>query len=420
MSQIHLDKWIKIYAQRVKSIRPSVVRMLFAAASRKDIISFAGGMPHPKSFPLEQIKKISHKLIEEEGEAAFQYGPSEGIWELREKIAELLRGEGIEIHGDDLIITDGAQQALDLLGKIFLDEGSTVVVEAPSYVGALNAFLSYEANVLGIPLDEEGLDVEELEIRLKKERKPPRFIYTIPNFQNPAGVTLSLERRKRLLEIVRGMEILLAEDNPYGPLRFDGEDLPHLRTYDENLIYLGTFSKVFSPGLRIGWVVAPRPILEKMIKAKESVNLCPSPFTQRIILYFLKHYSLEEHIKKLRNLYRERRDAMVKSLEEHFPEESSWTHPQGGFFVWVTFPSYVDTTKMLPKALEAKVAYIPGEAFFADGKGNNFIRLNFSYSEPEIIEEGIKNLGKVVKDYIALSLAFAPKKIPSHIEGGKD
>jgi DNA-binding transcriptional MocR family regulator len=420
MSQIHLDKWVNIYAQRVKSIRPSAVRMLFAAASRKDIISFAGGMPHPKSFPLEKIKEISRRLIEEEGEAAFQYGPSEGIWELREKIAELLQSEGIHVHGDDLIITDGAQQALDLLGKIFLDEGSTVVVEAPSYVGALNAFLAYEANVCGIPLDEEGLLIEELEERLKKRKNPPRFIYTIPNFQNPAGVTLSLERRKRLLEVAQRMGILLAEDNPYGRLRFEGEDLPHLRSYEEDLIYLGTFSKIFSPGLRIGWVVAPKPILEKMIKAKESVNLCPSPLTQRIILYFLKHYSLEEHIKKLKELYRERRDAMVKSLQEYFPEESSWTHPQGGFFVWVTLPSYVDTTKMLPKALEAKIAYIPGEAFFAEEESNNFIRLNFSYSEPEVIEEGIKRLAKVAKDYIALSRAFGSKKIPSQVERRKD
>ena len=420
MTKIHLDKWINVYAQRVRSIRPSAVRMLFAAASRKDIISFAGGMPHPKSFPLEEIKEISERLIREEGEAAFQYGPSEGIWELREKIAEFLKDEGIHVHADDIIITDGAQQALDLLGKIFLDPGSGVVTEAPSYVGALNAFLAYEADIWEIPLDEEGLKVDELEKELEAKKEHPRFVYIIPNFQNPAGVTLSRKRRERLLEICKGRKILLVEDNPYGRLRFEGEELPHLRAQEENIIYLGTFSKIFSPGLRVGWIIAPRPILEKMIKAKESVNLCPSPFTQRVILYFLKNYSLNEHVEKLKKLYRERRDVMLKALEEYFPEEASWTRPEGGFFVWVTFPSYVDTTKMLPKALEEKVAYIPGEAFFAKIPGNNFIRLNFSYSEPQVIEEGIKRLGKVAKDFIALSKAFGPKKIPSPTREGKE
>jgi 2-aminoadipate transaminase len=415
MTRVELDKWQKVYAERVSSIRPSAVRTLFAAASRPDIISFAGGMPHPKSFPLEAINKLSKKVLVEQGEKAFQYGSSEGLWELRVEISKLMAGEGIKIHPEEVLITDGAQQALDLLGKIFVDPGSVVITEAPSYVGALNAFLSYQADVEGVPMDQEGMMVEELPgllKQLKKKGRKPRFLYAIPNFQNPAGVTLSEERREFLVNWARDEEILLVEDNPYGSLRFEGERLAHLRALNDDIIYLGTFSKVFSPGVRIGWVVAPHSILEKMVRGKEAVNLCPSPLTQHLLVAYLRENDLSKHIEFLIELYTERRNAMLEALEEYFPEEVTWTHPAGGLFIWVTLPPYVNATEMLAQALERKVAYVPGEAFFADKVNLNTLRLNFSYSEPELIFEGIKRLGKVVKDFMALTQAFIKKPAP--------
>lgn len=410
MSEVDLDRWQNIYAERVMSIRPSVVRMLFAAASRPDIISFAGGMPHPLSFPLPEINEVAREVIEREGRSAFQYGPSEGYWELREFISQWIAQDGIKAHPEDILITDGAQQALDLLGKIFVDPGDPLIVEAPSYVGALNAFLSYQADIIGVPMDDDGLQVELLprvlsELEAKKER--PKFLYAIPNFQNPAGVTLSLERRKKLVEIARDRDILLVEDDAYGHLCFEGERLPTLKSMNEEIIHISTFSKIFSPGIRVGWLTAPRPIIEKMCPGKEAVNLCPSPFTQRLLLAYLKTNDIHQHVKKIISLYRERRDVMLSALEEFFPEEARWTRPRGGLFIWATLPSYIDTTELLAEAIsEAKVAFVPGQAFFAGGQGTECMRLNFSFPDKESIHEGIKRLAKVIKKQMELYRAL--------------
>lgn len=410
MSEVDLDRWQNIYAERVMSIRPSVVRMLFAAASRPDIISFAGGMPHPLSFPLPEINEVAREVIEREGRSAFQYGPSEGYWELREFISQWIAQDGIKAHPEDILITDGAQQALDLLGKIFVDPGDPLIVEAPSYVGALNAFLSYQADIIGVPMDDDGLQVELLprvlsELEAKKER--PKFLYAIPNFQNPAGVTLSLERRKKLVEIARDRDILLVEDDAYGHLCFEGERLPTLKSMNEEIIHISTFSKIFSPGIRVGWLTAPRPIIEKMCPGKEAVNLCPSPFTQRLLLAYLKTNDIHQHVKKIISLYRERRDVMLSALEEFFPEEARWTRPRGGLFIWATLPSYIDTTELLAEAIsEAKVAFVPGQAFFAGGQGTESMRLNFSFPDKESIHEGIKRLAKVIKKQMELYRAL--------------
>ncbi len=420
MTELHLDKWQEIYAQRVHSIRPSAVRILFAAAARPDIISLAGGMPHASSFPLQEILEATRKVIEKEGEIAFQYGSSEGNIELRKFIANFMKDDGIKVYPEDIIITDGAQQALDLVAKIMINPGDPVITEAPSYVGALNAFLSYQSKIIGIPLDDDGLQTEHLPRtleRLKKDGLKPKFIYTIPNFQNPGGVSLSLERRKFLVSWAKENKILLIEDNAYGPLSFKEKPLPTLKSMNSDVIYLGTFSKIFSPGVRIGWLTAPRPILEKMIPGKEAVNLCPSPFTQKVLVTYLKSNDIKKHIQHLVSLYKKRKNAMLDALNKFFPEEASWTKPQGGFFVWATLPSYINTTEMLAKALEEKVAYVPGEAFFADGRGLNSMRLNFSFPDPEAIYEGIKRLAKVVKEQFTIYRAFF--KVPATFQNTK-
>jgi 2-aminoadipate transaminase len=384
--------------------------MLFAAASRPDIISFAGGMPHPLSFPLSEINEVAKEVIEREGRSAFQYGPSEGYWELREFISQWIAQDGIKAHPEDILITDGAQQALDLLGKIFVDPGDPLILEAPSYVGALNAFLSYQADIIGVPVDDDGLQVELLPqvlSELEAKGRRPKFLYAIPNFQNPAGVTLSLERRKRLVEIVGDHDILLVEDDAYGHLRFEGKSLPTLKSMNEEIIYVSTFSKIFSPGIRVGWLTAPHAIVEKLCPGKEAVNLCPSPFTQRLLLAYLKRNDIKQHVKKIISLYRERRDAMLSALEEFFPEEARWTRPRGGLFIWATLPSYIDTTELLAEAIsEAKVAFVPGQAFFAKGRGAESMRLNFSYPDKEAIHEGIKRLSKVIKKQMELYRAL--------------
>lgn len=410
MSEIELDRWQEIYAQRVNSIRPSAVRMLFAAASRPDIISFAGGMPHPLSFPLPEINEVVNDVIGRDGRSAFQYGPSEGYWELREFIAEWVAQDGIKTHPEDILITDGAQQALDLLGKMFVDPGDPLIVEAPSYVGALNAFLSYQADVIGVPVDDDGLRVELLPqvlSELQAKGRKPKFLYAIPNFQNPAGVTLSLQRRKKLIEIVQDQDILLVEDDAYGHLCFEGKRLPTLKSMHEETVHVSTFSKVFSPGIRVGWLTAPHAIIEKLCPGKEAVNLCPSPFTQRLLMAYLKAHDIRQHVKKIISLYRERRDAMLSALEEFFPEEARWTRPRGGLFIWATLPSYIDTSELLAESIsEAKVAFVPGQAFFAGGAGGESMRLNFSYPDKEAIHEGIKRLSKVIKKQMELYRAL--------------
>ncbi len=413
MTELIFDKWAKLYAERTKFMRSSEIRDLLNVTARPDIISFSGGLPDTKSFPMEIIVEIVRHLMHREGSVLLQYGNSEGYTGLKKVIVNLMEEMGISVEEEDILITDGAQQGLELLGKIFIDPGDTVIVEAPSYVGGLQAFSSYQANFVSVPLDENGLKVDVLKQtleKLEKEGKTPKFLYTVPTFHNPAGVVLSSKRRKELVALAKEYNLLVVEDDPYSWVQFEGERLKPLRSLDESIIYLGTFSKIFSPGLRIGWVVAPRPIIDKLIFAKQAADLCSSSFTQRVIAEYFLNYPWKIHLNRLVGLYRERRNAMVDALKEFLPTEASWTNPQGGLFLWAKLPDYVDTTEMLAEAInEAKVSYVPGRAFFADRSGKNCMRLNFSYPDAEEIHEGVKRLSQVVKRKISLYEAFDKK-----------
>lgn len=379
------------------------MRDLLAVTARPDIISLAGGLPYTRSFKREKIVEATRLTMERQGNDALQYGPSEGHSGLKRHIVNLLAKENIKVNENDFIITGGSQQALDLIGKVFIDPGDLVFVEAPSYVGALNAFVAYQPRLTGIPLDNEGLKVDVLVNQLQANKKQkPKFLYLVPNFHNPAGVTLSLKRRKQLLQVAKDYNLLIIEDNPYGFLRYSGEPLPALRSLDENVVYISTFSKIFSPGIRLGWALAPHPILEKLTFAKQSADLCSSSFTQRVVEEFLNSNKLDDYLADLIQRYRRKRDIMLESLLEYFPKETSWTKPDGGFFIWVKLPSYLDTTEMLAEAIAQKVAYVPGRAFFADGSGANFIRLCFSYPKEDEIKEGIRRLAEVINDQMAL------------------
>jgi len=405
MPKYKFDKWTDLYASRTGGLKSSAIRDLLSVTQRDDIISLAGGTPYTRDFKLEKMVSATTACMLNQGNDALQYGGSEGHVGLKRHVAAMMTAEGINVDADDFIITDGSQQALDLLGKIFIDPGDVILVEAPSYLGALSAFTGYEPKVVSIPLDEDGVRVDELEARLRELTAAgikPKFMYLVPNFHNPAGVTLSAERRRRIIELSHEYGLLLVEDNPYGRLRFEGEDIPSLRALDEHVIYLSTFSKIFSPGIRLGWITAPHPILEKVIFAKQSADLCSSSFTQRVVEEFLNANELDSYLSQLVTTYRSRRDAMLAALEEFFPPETTWSRPHGGFFVWARLPGFIDTTEMLAEAISQKVAYVPGRAFFADGSGANFMRLAFCYPSEEDIREGIKRLAGVVKDQISL------------------
>jgi 2-aminoadipate transaminase len=383
------------------------VRDLFAAASRPDVISFAGGMPAVGKVPLPDVAHATRDAIKHRGIEALQYGSSDGRPELRLFISELMLETGVRVPPEDVVVTAGAQQALDLLGKIMIDAGDIIIAEGPTYVGALQAFSAYQPDIRCIPMDDDGMRVEKLEEELAAlSPRKPKFIYTIPNFQNPAGVTLTPERRRRLLEIARAHDIPVIEDDPYGRLRFEGGHVKPLRALDDEVIYVGTFSKIFAPGLRLGWITAPRPILNKFLLAKQAADLCGSAFAQIVAEEYFGRTKWRRTLKELTRTYAERRDAMLSALEEHFPPEARWTHPQGGFFVWVELPRFVDCKAMLAEAVDKGVAFVPGDGFFPDGTGRNCMRLNFSFPTPEQIGEGVQRLAEVLEDRLELYRAF--------------
>ena len=394
-----LDPWIGAYADRTHGMRASEIRALFAVANRPEVVSLAGGMPNLEGLPLETLAEIAHDLVLTRGTTALQYGSGQGNETLREQILEVMRLEGIEAHPDDVVVTTGSQQALDLVTRLFINPGDVVVAEAPSYVGALGVFRAYQADVVHVPLDDHGLVPEALEetlARLAAERRSVKLLYTVPNFHNPAGVTLSLERRPRILEIARRYGVLVLEDNPYGLLGFDGEPLPAMRSMDDTgVIYLGSFSKTFAPGYRVGWAVAPPAIREKLVLASESAILCPSNASQLAVSAYLANHDWRGQIKSYREMYRERRDAMIGALAEHIPE-ATWTVPEGGFYTWVKLPNGMDAQAMLPRAITALVAYVAGTAFYADGQGADHMRLSFCYPTPDRIREGVRRLAGVV------------------------
>ncbi|MDO8886855.1 PLP-dependent aminotransferase family protein [Candidatus Oleimmundimicrobium sp.] len=411
--EIRFDKWNDLYAERTAALKSSAIRDLFIVASRPDIISFAGGMPDTRSLPIEIVIEATKKVLQKEGPAALQYGPSEGHLGLRKCVSKLMAENNMHVDTDEIIITDGGQQALDLLGKIFINPKDNILVEGPSYVGAIQAFSSYQAKITSLPLDENGLLIDSLVQALedlKKRNQKAKFIYLVPSFSNPTGITLSLERRKALLKIIKKYDLLAIEDNPYDQLRFSEDKIPTLRSMDNSLIYMGTFSKIFSPGVRLGWVAAPKPIIEKLNFGKQAADLCSSSLTQRIVEEYFTSYPWEKYLKKQTELYKERRDVMLESLDKFFPSDAKWTKPGGGLFLWVTLPEFVNTAEMLAKSInEAKVAYVPGKAFFADDNGKNCMRLNFSYPNKEQISEGIKRLGKLIKSEIKLRQTFTDK-----------
>jgi len=394
-----LDRWIGSYADRTHGMRASEIRALFAVANRPEVVSLAGGMPYLDGLPLEALAETARDVIAQRGTVAMQYGSGQGDETLREQILDVMRLEGIEAHPDDVVVTTGSQQALDLVTRLFINPGDIVLAEAPSYVGALGVFRAYQADVRHVPLDEHGLVPEALEealAALTAQGRRVKFLYVVPNYHNPAGVTLSLERRPRILEIARRYDVLVLEDNPYGLLGFEGEPLPALRSMDDDgVIYLGSFSKTFAPGYRVGWAVAPHAVREKLVIASESAILCPSNASQLAISTYLSTHDWRGQIKKYQEIYRERRDAMVSSLAEHLPD-ASWTVPDGGFYTWVRLPEGLDAQAMLPRAVTSRVAYVPGTAFYADGSGADHMRLSFCYPTPDRIREGVRRLAGVI------------------------
>lgn len=393
------------FAARAAGMQASEIRSLFAVASRPEIVSLAGGMPNLSALPMEMMASVVNQLILTNGAEALQYGSGQGHPKLREQICDVMALEGIRANPDDVIVTTGSQQALDLISRIFIDPGDVVLVEAPSYVGALGTFRQYEAQVVHVSLDEQGLIPSALRAAIETVRGAGRkikFLYLIPNYQNPTGVLLPADRRTEILDICRAESIFVVEDNPYGLLGFDRPSPNAMRAEDsENVIYLGSFSKTIAAGLRVGWALVPPSLKEKLVVASESSILCPSNFTQMTISNYLADQPWRDQIASFVELYKVRRDAMLESLEQYFPASATWTKPGGGFYVWVNLPPEIDTKLMMPKAIVAKVAYVPGTAFYADGFGSWAMRLSYCHPTPERIREGVKALGGVVKQEIA-------------------
>ncbi|MCX9192020.1 GntR family transcriptional regulator [Carbonactinospora thermoautotrophica] len=388
----------------------SEIRALFAVATRPEVISLAGGMPYLSALPMDAVSSVVERLVMERGAVALQYGSAQGDQKLREQICEVMALEGIQADADDVIVTVGSQQALDLVTRIFIDPGDVILAEAPSYVGALSTFASYQAQVVHVEMDDDGLVPDRLRDTIKSLKsagRRPKFLYTIPNFHNPAGVSLSLERRREVAEICREHDLLILEDNPYGLLGFDEEPMDALYAHaPDRVIYLGTFSKTFAPGFRVGWAVAPHGVREKMVLAAEAAVLCPPVFSQLAVSAYLETEPWKDQIKKYQELYRERRDAMLSALEDMMPPSVTWTKPTGGFYVWLTLPNGLDSKAMLPRAVTARVAYVPGTAFFADGSGSTALRLSYCYPTPERIREGIRRLAGVFEDELELHSTF--------------
>ncbi|MEY4282929.1 MAG: hypothetical protein RL467_485 [Actinomycetota bacterium] len=389
------------FATRAAQMKPSEIRSLFAVASRPEIVSLAGGMPNLSAFPMPMMADVIQKLVLTNGAEALQYGSGQGHPKLREQICEVMALEGIRANPDDVLVTTGSQQALDLISRIFIDPGDVVLAEAPSYVGALGTFHQYEASVVHVETDDEGLVPQGLRdaiVSVRATGRKIKFLYMIPNYQNPSGVLLPAERRTEILNICREAGIFVVEDNPYGLLGFDKPSPNAMRAEDsENVIYLGTFSKTIAPGLRVGWALVPPSLKEKLVIASESSILCPSNFAQLTISSYLAEQPWRDQIASFCDLYKTRRDAMLESLDEYFPAVAKWTKPGGGFYVWVTLPPEIDTTALMPKAIVAKVAYVPGTAFYADGFGSWSLRLSYCYPTPERIRDGVKALGGVIK-----------------------
>jgi len=402
-----LERYAGLFAERTGVMRSSAMRDLMAITARPEVISLAGGLPDTSTFPPQSFAAQMTRIAQESAAEALQYGPTEGFEETKDCILEVMGGEGMLPDPDDIIVTTGGQQAIDLVCKTLIDPGDVVICEAPSYPGALSVFSSYQADVVQVECDEDGMQVEVLErllAELRKQGRRPKFIYSVPSFQNPAGVTMSLQRRQRLVELARAQELLVVEDNPYGLLRYGGEPMPPLYQLDggDFVIYIGTFSKILSPGIRLGWAVAPPPVMEKIVLGKQAADLCTSTLTQYFVREYFAERRWQRYIDDLVELYRGRRDTMVEALRTYFPAEATWTEPEGGLFIWATLPDYIDTSDLLAKALRADVAFVPGAAAYLDGRGRHSMRLNFSGVGGEEIREGVRRIGKVIAEQVEL------------------
>ncbi|SDR79994.1 aminotransferase-like domain-containing protein [Microterricola viridarii] len=406
----NLDPWYSHYAERAAGLRASEVRALFAVASRPEVVSLAGGMPFVSALPQDLVINAMDQVMVKQGPTALQYGSGQGVPALREQILEVMALEGIQANADDVVVTTGSQHALELVSKLFLDPGDVVISEGPSYVTAMVIFRSYQADVDHVPMDEHGMIPEALRehiTRLKAAGRTIKLLYTIPSFHNPAGVTLSWERRLEILAIAKEHDILVLEDNPYGLLYFDKPAPDAMRSVEEDgVIYLGTFSKTLAPGFRTGWALAPHAIREKLVLANEAAVLSPSSFSQLVISEYLATADWKEQINTFRGVYRERKEAMLSALGEHLPQ-LEWTNPNGGFYVWVTLPEPLDSKAMLPRAVKELVAYTPGTAFYGDGNGRQNIRLSFCYPTPDQIRLGIRRLATVIDGELDLLETFA-------------
>ena len=387
--------WDERFAERTQSMMGSIIREILKLALQPDIISFAGGMPAAELFLVREFEEACRYVLTHDGVRALQYGTSEGYPPLRQYLVEKMQEYDVPAEQENILIINGSQQALDLIGKMFINPGDVILTEGPTYLGAIQSFRAYQARFVTVPLDEDGIQTDKLEEVL--ERHPVKFIYVLPNFHNPAGVTMALERRLKLVELAARYGVFIVEDDPYGELRFEGEDIaPLVVLHKENVLYLSTFSKTLAPGIRLGWIAAPSKIIAKLVQAKQGTDLHTSTFIQMVANDICQRGILRRHVKDIRKVYGERRDAMLAAMEKHFPPGVTWTRPQGGLFLWVQLPEHIDVSELLNVALQEKVAFVPGRAFYPNEGGKNAMRLTFATASPEKIEEGIKRLGRAM------------------------
>jgi len=412
--KITFDYWKHLYSSRMAGMVSSEIRDLLSLSARPDIISFAGGLPEVRALNHQKLERYIKRTLRTDAEISLQYGDSTGYYPLRTRLIDVMALEGVSADEEDIIITAGGQQALDLLAKTFIDPGDTIITEAPSYTGALNAFNAYEANIIGIPIDKDGIIVSEVEKKLdelSKQKTGVKFIYVVPSFSNPSGTTISFKRRKDLLGLAKKHNTIIIEDNPYGMLRYEGKAIPTIKELDSkgdnrNVIYISTLSKLFAPGFRIGWIVAPHLVLEKLTLGVQSAVLCNSTFSQRIAYEYFSDPSWKNNITEFIKIYKNRRDTMFSALEENLSGIGTWSKPKGGFFIWLKIPDFLNTKEILADAVRNKVAFVPGTGFYADGRGKDSARIAFCTESRENIEKGIKILAKIIKDKIRLYKSF--------------
>lgn len=399
-----MTRFDKFFSEVAQTLRASEIRELLKWVSKRKVISFGGGIPDPRSYPIEEISKITGEVLRTYGYKALQYGPTEGVEDLRVEISKECSRSGIKCDGvENIIVTTGSQQSLDLSGRIFLDPGDIVFVELPTYLAAINAFRTRSPIMVGVKMDDKGMDTLDLEEKvksLKSEGKKVKFVYTIPTCQNPAGLSMSYERRKHLLEIASKHDLIILEDDPYSYYMYENVDVTKLKAIDSEgrVVYMSTFSKIISPGFRVGWIVAEEEIINKYVLAKQAADLCTPVLQQYIILEALKRRLIDRIVEEWKPRYREKRDLMLRALAEHMPEGTTWTRPVGGFFIFTQFPEGINAKNVLKKALERGVAFVPGKSFFVDGSGENTARLNFSFPLEEEIDRGVKIIAEVVKE----------------------